>query len=143
MANLRGAGWAFGAPQAAVFCQINGLDFVARSRQLAQAGFAWLCGRKVLTVYIAPNYMYRSGNDAAVLKYDGKSEAKCLYLWIWPNLTVVALATLFGMINLLHEIPTVLSLDGLTPAFLLITLVWISTFALFLWCWFRTSLVDP
>jgi hypothetical protein len=64
-------------------------------------------------------------------------------LWIWPNLTVVALATLFGTLNLLHGIPTVLSLDGVTPAFLLITLVWISTFALFLWCWFRTSLADP
>jgi hypothetical protein len=74
--NPRGAGCIFGAPQAKAFCRLNGdLDFVARSHQLAMDGFQWLFGRKVITVWSAPNYMYRAGNMASVMKY--RSERGC------------------------------------------------------------------
>lgn len=67
--NQRGAGWIFGAPQAKEFCFNNGLDFVTRSHQLAMEGYKWFFDHKLVTVWSAPNYMYRSGNKACVMKY--------------------------------------------------------------------------
>jgi diadenosine tetraphosphatase ApaH/serine/threonine PP2A family protein phosphatase len=72
--NARGAGYIFGGGQAKAFCPLNGdLDFVARSHQLAMGGFQWFFDRKVVTVWSAPNYMYRSGNMGSVMKYTRES----------------------------------------------------------------------
>jgi diadenosine tetraphosphatase ApaH/serine/threonine PP2A family protein phosphatase len=72
----RGVGFLFGATQVGEFCRLNGdLDFIVRSHQLAMDGFEWFFGRKVLTVWSAPNYMYCSGNDASILKYEKGSGA--------------------------------------------------------------------
>ena len=71
--NSRGAGYIFGARQAAEFCHLNGnLEFVARSHQLAEKGFSWACDNKVITVWSAPNYMYKTNNRASVMKYKGR-----------------------------------------------------------------------
>jgi diadenosine tetraphosphatase ApaH/serine/threonine PP2A family protein phosphatase len=48
--NMRGAGYLFGDRQAKAFCHLNGdLDFVARSHQLAELGFAWNFDRRVVS----------------------------------------------------------------------------------------------
>jgi diadenosine tetraphosphatase ApaH/serine/threonine PP2A family protein phosphatase len=71
-ANQRGAGWLFGGPQVAEFCRLNGnLEFVTRSHQLVMSGYQWFFDEKLVTVWSAPNYMYRSGNTASILKYNG------------------------------------------------------------------------
>ncbi|OHT08887.1 Ser/Thr protein phosphatase [Tritrichomonas foetus] len=67
--NQRGAGWLFGAPQVKEFCLNNGLDFITRSHQLVMDGYKWYFDEKLITVWSAPNYMYRSGNKACVMKY--------------------------------------------------------------------------
>jgi diadenosine tetraphosphatase ApaH/serine/threonine PP2A family protein phosphatase len=68
--NSRGAGWLFGGPQVEKFLRLNGdLQFVTRSHQLAMAGYQWFFNKKLVTVWSAPNYMYRSGNKASVMKY--------------------------------------------------------------------------
>jgi diadenosine tetraphosphatase ApaH/serine/threonine PP2A family protein phosphatase len=77
--NQRGAGFLFGAQQAARWCRLNALAFVARSHPLAADGFQWwfrapecadaaLVRGRLLLVWSAPNYAYQSGNKAAVLK---------------------------------------------------------------------------
>ena len=73
--NERGAGWIFGAPQVNEFCHNNRLDLITRSHQLAANGYQWFFDDHLITVWSAPNYMYRAGNKATVLKYD-KNAAK-------------------------------------------------------------------
>jgi hypothetical protein len=69
--NTRGAGYLFGARQNKDFCYFNGnLDFVVRSHQLAMEGFEWFFDGSLVTVWSAPNYMYRSGNKASIMKYE-------------------------------------------------------------------------
>lgn len=67
--NMRGAGFVFGKPQVDKFCQYNRLDFVTRSHQPAMEGLQWFFEKKMVTVWSAPNYMYRTGNKATILKY--------------------------------------------------------------------------
>jgi diadenosine tetraphosphatase ApaH/serine/threonine PP2A family protein phosphatase len=71
--NPRGLGFLFGAGPADEFCRLNRVDFIVRSHQLAMDGFEWCFGKRVLTVWSAPNYMYRSGNDASVFKYRAET----------------------------------------------------------------------
>jgi diadenosine tetraphosphatase ApaH/serine/threonine PP2A family protein phosphatase len=82
--NTRGAGYIFGMNETMKFTRINRLEFVARSHQLAQEGYVeFFAGPeptreyRLITVWSAPNYSYKSGNKAAVLAFrqpDGKKE---------------------------------------------------------------------
>lgn len=69
----RGAGYLFGEKEVEKFLKANKFDFMVRSHQLVQEGYEWKFQNKLLTIWSAPNYMYRSGNKAAVLKVDGQS----------------------------------------------------------------------
>jgi diadenosine tetraphosphatase ApaH/serine/threonine PP2A family protein phosphatase len=66
--NQRGAGWLFGGNQVKKFLRLNGLRFMARSHQMVMEGFQWYFDNSLITVWSAPNYMYRSGNKACVMK---------------------------------------------------------------------------
>jgi len=68
--NERGAGYIFGKKQVDEFCYQNRLDLITRSHQLAINGYQWFFNEKLITVWSAPNYMYRAGNKASVLKYE-------------------------------------------------------------------------
>lgn len=68
--NSRGAGYLFGDIQTGEFLHLNNLRFVTRSHQLANEGFEWFFDKKLVTVWSAPNYMYRSGNKATIMRYD-------------------------------------------------------------------------
>jgi hypothetical protein len=81
--NVRGAGYLFGSRQAKDFCRFNGdLDFVARSHQLVDQGYQWFFDQKTITIWSAPNYMYRSGNVASIMKYEkekGTDSELCMF----------------------------------------------------------------
>lgn len=73
--SSRGSGYLFGENQVEMFNRVNGLRFICRSHQLAQKGYQKYYGKlsyepdfKLITVWSAPNYSYRSGNLASVLK---------------------------------------------------------------------------
>jgi diadenosine tetraphosphatase ApaH/serine/threonine PP2A family protein phosphatase len=68
--STRGAGWLFGATQTNIFCQQNRIDLIARAHQLVMEGYQYKFDEKVITVWSAPNYGYRTGNVASVMKLD-------------------------------------------------------------------------
>jgi diadenosine tetraphosphatase ApaH/serine/threonine PP2A family protein phosphatase len=68
--NLRGAGQSFGAGPVREFCHNNKLELIARAHQLVQEGYQYHFAGQLITVWSAPNYMYRCGNVASVLALD-------------------------------------------------------------------------
>ena len=73
--NTRGAGFLFGSKPTAEFCHNNGLELIARAHQLMMDGYHYhFGGNQLVTVWSAPNYMYRSGNLASVLKINESYE---------------------------------------------------------------------
>uniref|UniRef100_A0A7S3LEI7 Serine/threonine-protein phosphatase n=1 Tax=Amphora coffeiformis TaxID=265554 RepID=A0A7S3LEI7_9STRA len=70
----RGAGYTFGQDITEQFTHINGLHFIARAHQLVMEGYQWQHNRQVVTVFSAPNYCYRCGNQAAIMEVDDTIE---------------------------------------------------------------------
>lgn len=72
----RGAGYTFGADVTKLFCKNNGFSYVVRAHQLIMEGYQWTHvdsdkrsdNGMLLTLFSAPNYCYRCGNEAAVME---------------------------------------------------------------------------
>jgi serine/threonine-protein phosphatase 2A catalytic subunit len=66
----RGAGYTFGADISEQFNHNNGLKLIARAHQLVMEGYNWCHDRNVVTIFSAPNYCYRCGNQGAIMEID-------------------------------------------------------------------------
>ena len=66
----RGAGYSFGQDISEQFNHSNDLKLIARAHQLVMNGYNWSHDRNVITVFSAPNYCYRCGNEAAIMEVD-------------------------------------------------------------------------
>jgi len=66
----RGAGYTFGQDVSEKFNHANGLSFIARAHQLIMDGYTWCHEKQVVTIFSAPNYCYRCGNQAAMMEID-------------------------------------------------------------------------
>jgi serine/threonine-protein phosphatase 2A catalytic subunit len=66
----RGAGYLFGQDVTEKFLHVNGLEMIARAHQLVMEGYNWSHDKQVVTVFSAPNYCYRCGNQAAIMELD-------------------------------------------------------------------------
>lgn len=66
----RGAGYTFGQDISETFNHTNGLTLVSRAHQLVMEGYNWCHDRNVVTIFSAPNYCYRCGNQAAIMELD-------------------------------------------------------------------------
>lgn len=66
----RGAGFTFGMDISQQYNERNGLSLVARAHQLVMDGYNWSHERAVVTIFSAPNYCYRCGNQAAIMEVD-------------------------------------------------------------------------
>ena len=70
----RGAGYTFGQDISEQFNHNNGISLVARAHQLVMEGYNWCQDHNVVTIFSAPNYCYRCGNQAAVMEIDEKMQ---------------------------------------------------------------------
>ena len=66
----RGAGYLFGSDVVGTFSYTNGIQMIVRAHQLVMEGFRVMFDGKLATVWSAPNYCYRCGNVAAVMKIE-------------------------------------------------------------------------
>jgi len=64
----RGAGWTFGQGKTEEWNHNNGLILTARAHQLVMEGYQWTHDNKLITLFSAPNYSYRCGNQAAIMQ---------------------------------------------------------------------------
>jgi len=66
----RGAGYTFGQDISDNFNHRNGLTLISRAHQLVMEGYNWCHEKNVVTIFSAPNYCYRCGNQAAIMEID-------------------------------------------------------------------------
>ena len=66
----RGAGYTFGQDISEQFNHTNALTLVSRAHQLVLEGYNWSHDCNVVTIFSAPNYCYRCGNQAALMEVD-------------------------------------------------------------------------
>jgi len=66
----RGAGYTFGEDITARWNLANGLTLTVRAHQLVMEGFNYTHNQQLLTLFSAPNYCYRCGNQAAIMEID-------------------------------------------------------------------------
>lgn len=68
--NSRGAGWIFGHKVVDQFNLLNEVSLIVRAHQLVQEGYIFWFNEQLVTLWSAPNYCYRMGNKAAILRLD-------------------------------------------------------------------------
>jgi len=79
----RGAGYTFGQDISEHFNHVNGLKLIVRAHQLVMEGYSWCHDQNCVTVFSAPNYCYRCGNQAAVMEIN--DDLKYTFLQFDPN----------------------------------------------------------
>jgi diadenosine tetraphosphatase ApaH/serine/threonine PP2A family protein phosphatase len=73
--NNRGAGFLFSREVVAEFLRMNALETIVRAHQLVEEGHVYNFGdRSFVTLWSAPNYCYRCGNEASVMKVEGEQQ---------------------------------------------------------------------
>jgi len=63
-------GLTFGQDITEKFNYKNGLNLVSRAHQLVMDGYNWSHEMNLVTIFSAPNYCYRCGNQAAIMEVD-------------------------------------------------------------------------
>ncbi|MEW5302050.1 MAG: hypothetical protein WDW36_004861 [Sanguina aurantia] len=70
----RGAGYTFGQDISEQYNHTNGLELISRAHQLVMEGYNWSHEQSVVTIFSAPNYCYRCGNQAAIMEVSDTME---------------------------------------------------------------------
>ncbi|EFO94105.1 hypothetical protein CRE_07961 [Caenorhabditis remanei] len=71
-ASTRGASYVFGAQALRAFLKKLNLQMVIRAHQVVEDGYEFFDGRRLVTIFSAPNYCGQNDNTAAILCIDKK-----------------------------------------------------------------------
>ena len=74
----RGAGYTFGQDITEQFNHANGLKMIARAHQLVMEGYLPTHDNGLVTIFSAPNYCYRCGNQAAIMEVSETMDTEFL-----------------------------------------------------------------
>lgn len=81
----RGAGYVFGHDITDQFCAKNDLKMIIRAHQLVMEGYGWHHNEMLVTIFSAPNYCYRCGNQAAIMEITEHARHKILQFEMCPK----------------------------------------------------------
>ena len=81
----RGAGYIFGHDISEQFEHTNKLNLISRAHQLMMNGYNYCHNKHVITIFSAPNYCYRCGNQAAIMEVDENKRQTLLQFDPSPN----------------------------------------------------------
>ncbi|CAF1192427.1 unnamed protein product [Didymodactylos carnosus] len=68
--SQRRGSYTFGQDISETFNYTNGLQLISRAHQLVMEGYCWFHDKNVVSIFSAPNYCYRCGNQAAIMELD-------------------------------------------------------------------------
>ncbi|CAJ0572107.1 unnamed protein product, partial [Mesorhabditis spiculigera] len=74
--SIRGISLMFGKGVVVEACKMLGIDMIVRAHQVIQDGYEIMAGRKLITVFSAPNYCNQFNNTAAVVCFDADMKLK-------------------------------------------------------------------
>ncbi|KQK11962.1 serine/threonine-protein phosphatase PP1 [Brachypodium distachyon] len=80
--NERGVSYTFGADVVERFLERHDLDLVCRAHQVVEDGYQFFAGKRMVTVFSAPNYCGEFDNAAAIMCVD--DELTCSFQIIRP-----------------------------------------------------------
>jgi serine/threonine-protein phosphatase PP1 catalytic subunit len=80
--NDRGVSYTYSASAVKEFCKNNSIDLICRAHQVVDSGYKFSYGRRLVTVFSAPNYCKSYGNSAAMLKVD--NDLMCSFVILKP-----------------------------------------------------------
>ncbi|PKA49570.1 Serine/threonine-protein phosphatase PP1 [Apostasia shenzhenica] len=66
----RGVSYTFGADVVAEFAEEHDLNLICRAHQVMQGGYKFFAGKRLVTVFSAPNYCGKYNNYAAVMRVE-------------------------------------------------------------------------
>jgi len=68
--NDRGVSFVFGADIVAQFLQDHDLDLLVRAHQVVEDGYEFFAGRRLVTLFSAPNYCGEFDNAGGIISVD-------------------------------------------------------------------------
>jgi len=85
--NERGVSYSFGADIVEEFCEKHSIDLICRAHQVVEDGYDFFAGRRLVTIFGAPNYCGEFDNSAALLCID--KHLMCSFQIVQPIETYV------------------------------------------------------
>ena len=83
--SSRGCGFLFGRSAVEEFNEVNYLTCILRAHQLCSKGYQYWFNTQLITVWSAPNYMYKCGNQATILEIDQYGNRSLRFFNAAPN----------------------------------------------------------
>lgn len=99
----RGAGYTFGEDVTARWNSANGLVLTVRAHQLVMDGFQYTHNNQLLTLFSAPNYCYRCGNQVSMFFSQKRLTQRFFFLCLSSFLLFVLVSFTFSSLSFLHR----------------------------------------